>query len=191
MEGIQTTYDLADRGGNGLFGNEGIWLFAILALMWGGNGFGFGGQGGRYATVEDINTSANFTRLENQAIANANDISRGFTNLGNGICDLGFRLATDFGELSKEIASCCCDVKQISLENRYLAAQNTAEINANVTAQIQSVKDLIFKEKAEQQAARIQQLELNQALCGVVRYPTQMSYCSPCNPFCGCGYGQY
>lgn len=46
---------------------------------------------------------------------------------------------------------------------------DTTAINANTTAQIQSVKDLFYKEKAEAQAAKINKLELQQALCGVPR----------------------
>lgn len=39
--------------------------------------------------------------------------------------------------------------------------------------------------------ARVQSLELQQALCGVVRYPTSTTYATTCNPFfggysCGC-----
>lgn len=194
MTGITPTYNLAEHSGynDGFgFGGSGIWLFAILALMWGGNGFfGRNSNDGRCATVEDLNNSANFTRLENQVGMNGQAIAQGFTNVGNGICNLGYQLATDFGSLSKELSTCCCENKQISLENRYLAAQNTAEINANVVAQVQSIKDLIYQEKANAQAAKIQQLELNQALCGVVRYPVSATY-NAGNPFfgygCGCG----
>ena len=194
MDGIQPTYNLADRGayGDG-FGGMGIWFFALIVLLCGGNGF-FGNRGcadGRCATVEDLNNSANFTRLESQVRSNAQDLERGFTNIGNGICDLGYKLATDFGTLSKELSSCCCEVKQIALENRYLAAQNTAEINANVTAQAQRILDKMAEDKAAAQAQRIAQLELNQALCGVVRYPNSMTYNAGGSPFCGCGCGNF
>lgn len=165
--------------GYGFGGGAGLWLFAILALMNGG--FGWGGRDGRCATVEDLNNSANFTRLESQVRANENTIQQGFTNLGNGICSLGYQLATDFGALSKDIAECCCGVK-------FDMANYAAAINANVTAQVQSVKDMLCAEKAAAQAARIQQLELQQALCGVVRYPVSATY-NAGYPFAGCGCG--
>ena len=189
MEGIQPTYNLAEHAcyndGFGFGGGSGIWLFAILALMWGNNGmFGRNGFDGRCATVEDLANQSNFTRLESQVLSNGQAIKSAETNLGNGICSLGYQLATDFGALSKEVASCCCENKQIALENRYLAAQNTAEINANVTSKIQEVKDLIYQERAAAQAARINQLELNQALCGVVRYPLATTYTAGFGPFC-------
>lgn len=201
MEGTMSAADIAavtrpnmygyGYGDGGFGGNSWMWLIALLFL--GGNGFvGYGrGYDGRCATVEDLNNSSNFTRLENQVGMNGQAIAQGFTNIGNGICQAEYQNLQNYNSLSKELANCCCENKQISLENRYLAAQNTAEINANVTAQIQSIKDLIYQEKAAQQAARIQQLELNQALCGVVRYPTTNVYATSCNPFagfngCGC-----
>lgn len=200
MEGTMSAADIAavtrpgmygyGYGDGGFGGNSWMWLIALLFL---GGGFGGYNRGydGRYATVEDLNNSSNFTRLENQVGMNGQAIAQGFTNIGNGICQAEYQNLQNYNALSKELASCCCENKQISLENRYLAAQNTAEINANVTAQIQSIKDLIYQEKVAAQAARIQQLELNQALCGVVKYPTSSVYATPCNPFgtysgCGC-----
>lgn len=171
--------------GFGFGGGNGLWFALLLLIGLGGNGFGYNrGYDGRCATVEDLNNSSNFTRLENQVGMNGQAIAQGFTNIGNGICQAEYQNLQNYNSLSKELANCCCENKQISLENRYLAAQNTAEINANVTAQIQSIKDLIYQEKAAAQAARIQKLELDQALCNVVRYPNQFTIPS-CNPFAG------
>ena len=43
---------------------------------------------------------------------------------------------------------------------------------------------------ADKQATRIQQLELRQALCGIVSYPNEVTYNAGCSPFmrgnCGC-----
>ena len=60
--GIQPVMNVGNGygyGDNFGFGGSGIWLFAILALMWGGNGV-FGrncGSENRCATVEDLNNS--------------------------------------------------------------------------------------------------------------------------------------
>ena len=67
--GITPVMDI-NRGYGGDFGfggGSGIWLFAILALMWGGSGF-FGGNnlGYRPATAEDVNNGFNFNDLQNQ-----------------------------------------------------------------------------------------------------------------------------
>lgn len=161
------------------FGGSGLWLFAILALMWGGfggNRFGNNVNDGRCATVEDMNNATNFARLESQVQSNGQSIAQGFTNMGNGIADLGYRLATDFGQLARQVDSCCCNVTQGLLENRYLDAQNTAAINANTTAQVQKVLDKLCSDQTQAMQARINQLELQSALCGVIRYPNQITY---------------
>lgn len=173
MEGIQPTYNLADRGygydGFG-FGGGGLWLFAILALMWGGFGGGKYGYDGRCATVEDLNNSANFTRLESAVQGNGQAIASGFTNIANGICQLGYQLATDKGELAKQ------------------AAIDTAAINATTTAQTQKILDALAQNKIESLQAQVNQLYIDKQLCGIVRYPTASTYPAP-NPFCGCGCG--
>lgn len=168
MEGIQPTYPIGNDGlGNGL------WLFAILALMWGGNGGFFGrGSGSSPATVEDLATQSNFTRVEAQNTAIAQEISRGFTNMGNGISTLGYDLASKFGTLANQMSACCCDIKQSILENRYLAEKNTASIISRID-----------QDKIEALQAKVNELQLQQALCGVVRYPTSATI-STVNPLC-------
>lgn len=170
-------------------GGSGIWLFAILALMWGGFGGNRWNNGNdRCATVEDLANQSNFTRLEGQVLANGQAIQQSATNLGNGICNLGYQIAKDNGALSKEISDCCCQNERMTLENRYLAAQNSANTNAVIVSQVQSIKDMLAADKAAAQAARIQQLELQQALCGVIRYPNSVTYSagSPCGCFNNC-----
>lgn len=196
--GITPVMNVGGYGNNGFgFDNEGIWLFAILALMWGGGGlFGNnrGGYADRCATVEDLANQSNFTRLEDQVRQNGNEMSRIATNIYNGICDLGYKTQSDFAQLSNQIAQCCCNNEKIALENRYLSAQNTANINANTTAGIQKILDKLCQDKVENMQSRINQLELQQAMCGVIRYPQNFSY-SVGTPFnvgynnCGCGCG--
>ena len=159
------------------FGGGGLWLFAILALMWGGGGvFGRNGADGRVATVEDLANQSNFTRLENQVLANGQAIQATATNLYNGICNLGYEMASKFGDTDKQIAECCCGINRNIDGVRYENAINTASINANTTAGIQRILDKLCEDRAAAQTARINQLELQQALCGVVRYPLTTTY---------------
>lgn len=147
MEGIQPTMPI---GGDG-FGNDGLWLFAILALM--GGGFGWGGRGANVATQDDLN----FSRLENQVRANAELTERKSDAISNGICSLGYTLAEKFGET-----------------------------NALIIAEAQKTRDLMQQNKIEALQGRINQLELAQAMAGVVRYPSGLTYCAGSSPFCGC-----
>lgn len=176
--------------GDGLGGGAGLWLFAILALMSGG-GIGLGGNRGNVATTEDLASGFNFSGVNNKL----NEITAGIAgvnqNLSNAICQLGYQGAQHTYELGSKIDNCCCATQRAVDSVKFDMANYAAGINANVTAQVQTIKDLLAADKAAAQAARIQQLELQQALCGVVRYPTAMTYNAgyPFNCGCGCGYG--
>lgn len=95
---------------------------------------------------------------------------------------------------------CCCEQKMLVSEtgnsinaniaqSRYDAALNTASINANTTAQTQKILDAIAQDKIESLQNQVNQLQLQQAVAGVVRYPMSSVYSSGCNPFCNCGCG--
>ena len=60
-----------------------------------------------------------------------------------------------------------------------------AATNANFTAQIQSLKDMIKDDKIDAMQNRINQLELQNQLNGVVRYPQGWTYNAGNSPFCG------
>ena len=96
---------------------------------------------------------------------------------------------------------CCCSTKMLVSEigagvnagiaqNRYEAAMNTAAINANTTAQIQKLADLITGNRMADMQQQINDLQLQNKLATVVRYPNNTTYSvpSPCfNMGCGCG----
>lgn len=176
------------RGNMDGFGDgNGWWIILILLFALGGNGFGYGRDGfaGRVATVEDVNNSANFTRLENQVRYNENAIQNGFLNTFNGISNLGYRELENFStlrydnaigqkELSAQIADCCCKTQ-------------TA-----IHAEGEATRALIQENKIEALQSKIQALELQAAVAGVVKYPTSFSYSAGQSPFCytGCS-GSY
>jgi hypothetical protein len=60
-----------------------------------------------------------------------------------------------------------------------------AATNANIIAQAQAIKDLFQANKFEQMQSRINYLELQNALQGVVRYPNGWTYNAGNSPFCG------
>lgn len=152
--GIIPTLNVGANDGYG-FGGSGIWLFAILALMWGG----FGGN--RYgadsvATKDDLN----FSRMESQVRANAELTERKADAISNGICSLGYEIANKFGET-----------------------------NTLIMAENQKTRDLLQANKIESLQAQVNKLQLEQAMCGVVRYPNNFVYTAGNSPFCGCnGY---
>lgn len=196
--GIQPVMSMNPYGGADLGGGDGLWLFALLILfgMGGFGGFGYGrGVDGRCATVEDLNNSANFTRLESQVMNNGNRIENKADAAYSGICNLGYEMAQQFSNTREQLASCCCENRLAVANTNAHIDQSTALINANITAQTQKVLDKLAEDKISALQGRISQLELQQAVCGVVRYPTSYTYNAGASPFCGggyscgCGYG--
>lgn len=172
------------RNNEGFGDGNGWWIILILLFALGGNGFGYGrGVDARCATVEDVNNSANFTRLENQVRFNENAIQNGFSNTFNGIANLGYRELENFStlrydnaigqkDLAAQIAACCCETKGL------------------IQAEGAATRALIQENKIEALQSKINALELQSALCGVVRYPNAMTYNAGTSPFCSpCGCG--
>ena len=208
--GITPVMDM-NRGygyGDGFgFGGSGIWLFAILALLWGGNGAFGGGNGNSNAIQNDVNRGFDNQNLQAQtrdilsAVTNgtAQTISASTanaTNAINAIKDGNAALIREFGNVETALTSlggnlqqCCCNTLRAIDGVNYNAAMNTAAINANTTAQTQKILDALAQNKIDALQSKVNQLELQQAVAGVVRYPTATTYTSGGNPFCGCGCG--
>ena len=65
--GITPVMDMNRGYGDGFgFGGSGLWLFAILALMWGGNGFFGGNNGNTNAIQADVNRGFDNQNLQAQ-----------------------------------------------------------------------------------------------------------------------------
>lgn len=130
------------------------------------------------------------------------------TNAINAIKDGNAALIREFGNvetaltaLSGKQQECCCDIKQLVqataantdaqiARNNYDAAIRDAATNANFTAQIQSVKDMIAQNKIETLQAQVSQLQLQNATSNVLRYPNSWAYNGgyfPPMAQCGCG----
>ena len=203
--GITPVMPVGGSGDGFGFGGSGLWLFAILALMWGGNGGLFGGNGNTNAVQADVNRGFDNQNLQAQtrdilsAVTNgtAQTISASTanaTNAINAIKDGNASLIREFGNvetaltaLSGNMQNCCCSIQRNIDTVNYNQAMNTASINATTTAQTQKILDAISANRIDALQAQVNQLQLQNAVAGVVRYPSASTYCSGQNPFCGCG----
>ena len=75
------------------------------------------------------------------------------------------------------------------MQSNYDAAMRDAATNANFTAQIQSVKDDIAQNKIEALQAQVSQLQLQNAMCGVLKFPTAWTYAGGVFPPVSTGTG--
>lgn len=196
MEGGLTTGDLAlmDRNDGWGGGNSFMWIFALLILANGGiGGWGNRGDYGSFATAasqQEILFGQQFSNLDNK-------MDRGFTSIGNGIADATFALNNGIKDaqynvsgtivsegraLQGQLAQCCCDNKTLQLQNKY-------ELAKAIHDEGEATRALIQQNKIETLQGRVSQLEMQNAMCGIVRYPMATTYTSGSNPFCGCGCG--
>jgi len=194
---------LMNRDGMGEGWGGMIWLFAILALF-GGGGFGWGGNGAaQYATRDQVQNGFDTQNLQAQtrdimgavtagtaqAVATTNQVYHDITSF----------VADKYNELQRDVAGlavgqanllanqnlCCGELKTLIMQNNYDAAMRDAATNANITAQGQRIIDAITGNKIEAMQNRINQLELQNQLQGVVRYPNGWTYNAGNSPFCG------
>ncbi len=186
------------------WGNGGAWWIIILFLFvfMGGGGLWGNRQGeyGQYATA-----ASQQEILYGQQFGQLNDR---LTNIGNGICNLGYEMQGNIGQLGKEVAlaqagtnttilqtgngiqsqlaQCCCDNR---LATANLAAQmdkQTCAINSNIDAKFAELQKQQYEQTIAAQNQRISQLELQSQMTNVVRYPSGYTYNAGPSPFCGC-----
>lgn len=178
--------------GWGGFGGNGAWVLIFLFAMifgWGGNGWGNRGANGEPVTEAGLCNAMNFNNLEN-AVGRLNDSQQaGFNGVQRDLCQGFAAINAGINQVRFDNQQCCCETQRLLDRNDYNAAMNTAAINANTTAGIQKVLDKMCENETNALRSRVQQLELQSAMCGVVRYPTMTTYATNCNPFfsgCGC-----
>ena len=168
---MENNYSLSDiaalNNGNGFGGNA--WILIILFAMIFGNGGLFGGRGdyGNFASAasqQEILYGQRFSNLDNK-----------MDRLGNGIADATYALNNAItGEgrgLQTQIANGFCSTKEA------------------IHAEGEATRAMLQQSKIEQLQGQVSQLQLQAAMCGVVRYPNSMSFSAGSSPFCNCGNG--
>ena len=160
-------YSLSDLraavGEDGVFGGNNMLIIIVLFLFFFMNG-GFGFGGGRANEIQNGFDTA--------------EITRKLDSITNGLCD-GFyaqntTMLNGFNTLGMSIA-----------ENRYEAQKNTCDITTAIHAEGEATRALIRENEIQALRDKVHYLEQNAALCGVVRYPTAMTYNAGGSPFCG------
>jgi hypothetical protein len=195
------------------FGGGGFWIFALLILaMMGGNGFGWGNNGFANAIgYENLATSNEVQRgFDNQNLqAQTRDIlsavnagtAQAVAATNQTFHDNLSAMQSLYNETARDIAglavgqanllanqnACCCEQKQMIMQNNYDGAMRDAATNANITAQIQSVKDMLAQDKIEALQSQVNQLQLAQATAGMLKFPNTWTYGAGFFPPIGCG----
>lgn len=74
-------------------------------------------------------------------------------------------------------------------QNRYDSAMNTSAIVQAIQQDGEATRQMMQQNKIEALQQKVQGLELQNAVAGVVRYPMSTAYNAGFNPFCNCGNG--
>ena len=192
--GITPVYPMGSDGGFGLNGLGGIFALLILLGIFSGGFGGFGGNNGVNSLNADMqrgfdqqNTMYQTGNILN-AVTNGTSqtIAASTQNAANAITaikDGNAALIREFGtvetaltSLAGQMQNCCCDVKTQVMQSDYNGAMRDAATNANFTAQIQSVKDMIYQNKIEALQAQVGQLQLQNATSNVLRFPNSWAF---------------
>ena len=196
---------LLDGNRNG-WGDGGafMWIFALLILAGGGFG-GFGNRGYQSVATQDfVQNGFDNQNLQAQTRDILSAVTNGTAQTVNAVTqaeyeqigvakDAQYQLAQGIAALNAQAQAnmanenqCCCNTLRAIDGVNFANAQNTAAINANTTAQTQKILDAISTNRMADMQNQINQLQLQNAVAGVVRYPSASTYYAGNNPFCGC-----
>ena len=186
-----------DDNGFGIGSGGGMFFLAILFLffaMMGGGGLWGNRQGeyGQYATA-----ASQQEILYGQQFGQLNDR---LTNIGNGICNLGYEMQGNIGQLGKEMALAQNGTNMTIMQTGNSIQAQMAEcccttqraidsVNANIDAKFAALEKAQLEGRIAQLEQANNQLFIRDQLCGVVRYPTGYTYTAGPSPFCGCNSG--
>lgn len=196
MDGTGIT-PVMPMGNDGIFGGNGLMgiiaLFVLLGIFNGGFG-GWGGGNNQYATSAEVQrgfdaqnvnaqTSAILTAVNNgtaQSVAATNQTFHDTLAAMQGLYNETSRdiagLAVSQAQLLANQNECCCNTRMAIMQNNYDGAIRDAATNANFTAQIQSVKDMIAQDKIENLQAQVSALQLQAATANVLRFPSSWTF---------------
>ena len=171
-------YSLADiasvaNGNDGMFGNGGMWIFALLILVLIGGGGLFGNRNGM--------NMGDFAQFATSASQSEILLGQQFQNLDNKLDRLGNGIADSTYALNNAITN----------EGRNIQTQLCA-INSNIDNKFAMLEKNQMQAQIDAQAREINQLYIAQQMCNVVRWPNGMAYTASGSPFCnynggGCG----
>ena len=199
-DGIVPVMDVGTNNGNGngMFGDNGAWwviIFLIFAFMgWGNRCNGFGGNNGSVA--DNYVLASDFATIQRQLSDGFGDLTAQSRYIQNGLCDgfyamntsllngfagvnnaimtNGYETRNAINNVSSQLASCCCDIREgiqgvnYNLATNTCALQNTMNMNTRdivdaVNANYRALHDEIVANRIEDKNAQItaQQNEIN------------------------------
>lgn len=184
------TKDTDGMAGNGAWWIIILFLFVIMGGGW--NGFNRQSDFGQYATAasqQEILFGQQFGQLNDR-----------LTNIGNGICNLGYEMQGNFGQLTQtvmstgnsiqsQLAQCCCENRLATANLSAQIDRQTCDITTAIHAEGEQTRAMMQANEIQQLRDKVNSLEADNRMYGVVRYPNGYTYTAGPSPFCGCNSG--
>lgn len=181
---------------NDFGGGSWIWVIVLFLFMFGWNR---NGNTEQPVTESSLCNAMNFNNLENAVGRLSDNENLHMMQLSQGLATVGYENLRNFADtqqtiqngdyaISNQLSDCCCKTQRAIDGVNYNNAMNTAAINENTTAQVQKVLDALCQGKIEALQGQVQQLQMQSALAGVVRYPQATVYTAGAMPYCAGGY---
>lgn len=182
---------------NDFGGGSWVWVIVLFLFMFGWNR---NGNTEQPVTESSLCSAMNFNNLENAVGRLSDNENLHMMQLSQGLATVGYENLRNFADtqqtiqngdyaISNQLSDCCCKTQRAIDGVNYNNAMNTAAINENTTAQIQKVIDELKQNKIDTLQAQVSKLQLDSALCGVIRYPMSTAWSAGNNPFFNAGYG--
>ena len=182
---------------NDFGGGSWVWVIVLFLFMFGWNR---NGNTEQPVTESSLCSAMNFNNLENAVGRLSDNENLHMMQLSQGLATVGYENLRNFANtqqtiqngdyaISNQLSDCCCKTQRAIDGVNYNNAMNTAAINENTTAQIQKVIDELKQDKIDTLQAQVSKLQLDSALCGVIRYPMSTAWSAGNNPFFNAGYG--
>ena len=172
--------------------NNGWLILLVILFAMGGINYG-GGIGGGFGGGS-LNTDFAVTERKLDGLANGlcdgfyaqnTNLLNGFSGVNQNISQTGFDVVSAVNGVSNAVQNCCCTTQRNIDSVRFDMSNYACQIQATDTANTQKILDALSQNKIETLQGRINQLELQNAMCGVVRYPNGWTYNAGSSPFCG------
>lgn len=176
-----------DNFGGGNFGAYWIIiLFLFMFMGWGGNN----GNNRQAASTDDVQNQFNFAALERQNNEIVDAVRQSAYDVTGAVKDMGYANGNQIRDIEAMVASnghaidaCCCTTQRNIDSVRYDMSLNTREIMANDCQNTQKILDAISTNRMADMQNQINQLQLQSALCGVIRYPLATTYSAGYAPY--------
>lgn len=98
-------------------------------------------------------------------------------------------ITTEGRNAQMQLADCCCTTQRNIDSVRFDMSNYANAINQNIDAKFAALEKNQLQAQLSAQSQQIQKLELQAAMCGVVRYPNAWTYNAGTSPFCQCNNG--